>query len=86
MSADLTELIAKARAAYDAMTPTQRRAMDLEQRRSYCRAEAGFGSDRDEAEYAAAMASGDTTRIAACEAKSQARMAVFDQYWEQKYG
>jgi hypothetical protein len=38
-------------------------------------AEAGFGNDAQEAEYAAALRRGDTEAIAACEAAAQERMA-----------
>jgi hypothetical protein len=77
----LSELVALARKAWDAMTPEQRQKMMADQRRSYARAEAGFGSDADEAEYAAALLSGDPERLAAAKAAEDARLAAFDARW-----
>lgn len=46
------------------MTPSEWDEMLRAQARSYARAEMAFGSDRDEAEYRAALESGDPERIA----------------------
>lgn len=52
------------------------------QRRSYLRAEAGFGSDADEAAYARALADGDAGKIAELDAAAERRMAAVDDYLE----
>lgn len=62
------------RAAGRKMTPAEVAA----QRRSYVRAEIGFGSDADEAAYRAALVAGSTAALARLEAEAQARMAAFD--------
>ncbi|MBW3243431.1 hypothetical protein KUV57_12225 [Epibacterium sp. DP7N7-1] len=54
------------------------------QRRSYLRAEAGFGSDADEAAYTRAVAEGDSAKIAVFEAAAERRMAEVDRYLEAK--
>lgn len=64
------------------MPGAERRAMIEAQKRSYIIAEAGFGSDADEAAYRAALDSGDPDRITAEEAKAEARMAAARQYLE----
>ena len=74
----LEELMAKARAEYEAMTPAQRNALHREQRESYVRAEIALGSDADEAEYNEAILSGDQARIAECKRKESARLAAYD--------
>jgi TRAP-type C4-dicarboxylate transport system substrate-binding protein len=73
--ADLGRLIAAARARWDAMTPEERDAMLKAQAASYARAEAAFGSDADEAEYRAALESGDPERIAEVKRKEAERLA-----------
>lgn len=74
----IDDLIAKSKADLAAMTPEDRAAMYAAQRESYLRAEAAFGSDADEAEYRAAMLSGDAERIARAEAAAAARVAAYD--------
>lgn len=80
----LADLIEKARARQAAMTPEQRAEEAEAQRRSYCRAEAAFGSDADEAEFAAAIRSGDAGRIAEAKRKEAARLVAFDAVWTDK--
>jgi hypothetical protein len=75
---ELTRAIQKARARFEAMTPAEKAEMSRRQARSWGRAEAAFGSDADEAEYAAAMASGDPDRIAEVKRKEEQRLAAFD--------
>jgi hypothetical protein len=79
-SDDLAKLIAEANARFDALTPEQKRAHREEQRRSYLRAEAAFGSDADEAAYRAALASDDKTALVALEAQAVERMSAVDRY------
>lgn len=55
--------------------PMTREEIDA-QRRSFVLAEAGFGSDADEAEYAAALVSGDEGAIAECKRKEGERIAA----------
>jgi hypothetical protein len=76
---DLDELVSKAKAQWGAMTPEQRRDMLRQQAISYGRAEAGFGSDADEAEYAAALASGEPERIAEVKLEEALRVARYDE-------
>ena len=71
---NLSDLIAQSVATVKTMTPAERKAMLAEQARGYAIAEAGMGSDAQEAEYAAALRSGDAAAIARCEAAAQARM------------
>lgn len=78
--ADLETKLKEAVAAFEAMSPEDRRAMIEAQKRSYVIAEAGFGSDADEAAYRAAAESDDPERIAAEEAKAQARMRAAREY------
>lgn len=75
---ELTEAIRKARARFDAMTPAERQEMSRRQAASWGRAEAAFGSDADEAEYADALASKDPGRIAEVKRKEAARVAAYD--------
>lgn len=75
---DLDKLRADAAAKWRAMTPEQRVAMIHQQARSYARAEAAFGSDADEAEYRAAIESGDPARIAEVKRREAERVATFD--------
>lgn len=74
-------LLAKLTAAV--RRPMTRAEME-EQRRSYVRAEAGFGSDVDEAAYAAAVARGDAVEIARLNREAEARMAAVDRYFGEK--
>lgn len=55
MTPELQELLEKAAVAVAAMTPEERAQMFAEQRLSYARAEAGMGSDADEAAYRLGM-------------------------------
>ena len=75
---DLEKLIETAKAKYDAMTPQERAALHRAQRDSYVRAEVAFGSDKDEAEYRAALLSGDEDWTAECRCKEAARLAAYD--------
>lgn len=59
MDEELRELIAKAKARWDAMTTEQRVAEMEAQKASWIRAELGFGSDADEAEYRRRMEDGE---------------------------
>lgn len=77
----LAKLVADARARYEAMTPAEKERMYREQRRSYCRAEAGFGSDKDEAAMRAAIESGDPECIAEEQFNEALRLAEFDRIW-----
>jgi uncharacterized protein len=76
---ELQDLLKRAAAKFDAMTPEQRREMMAAQRRSWAPDEAGMGSDADEAAYAAALRAGDTETVARLEAESQARMRSIDE-------
>lgn len=80
---DLDKLIRDAVSRYDAMSPEQKRAMRRAQMASYIRAEAGFGSDAEEAEMAAALTSGDPDRIAAAKGREEARVALAEEYIKQ---
>lgn len=65
---NLTELLR--RAAQHRMTPEEIAA----QRRSFARAEAGFGGDKDEAAYREALAAGDKAALARLEAESREKI------------
>lgn len=78
ISERLAELVRKAKAHVDAMTPAQRRAMREIQKRSWVRSEIGMGSDKDEADYAAAYRAGDQVTLDRLAAESKARLAAFD--------
>ncbi len=67
----------RANALYNAMTPAEQARMRQRQRRSFVRAEIGFGSDADEAAYRAALARGDTEEMARLDAESKERIAAF---------
>lgn len=60
MDAELRELIAKAKARFDAMPMADRIAEMEAQKASYVRAELAIGSDADEAEYRQRMEAGLT--------------------------
>jgi uncharacterized protein (DUF1015 family) len=81
---DLDELLAKAIVAYDAMTPEERRAMHQAQARSFVIAEAGFGSDADEAAYRQALADNDTKTLARLDAEAAERQRMARTYLEQR--
>lgn len=55
---ELTELLARARAAVAAMTPEQRAEMYRRQRESWGHGQDAIGSDADEAAYRAAVEAG----------------------------
>lgn len=80
MDDPLKSLIEEAVARYEAMSPEQKRAMHRAQMASFIRAEAGFGSDAEEAEMAAALASGDAARIEAAKGREEARVALAEEY------
>ena len=52
------------------------------QRRSFVRAELGFGSDADERSYMAAIKAGDAVAIERLDAEAAERMAVVQIDWE----
>ena len=74
----LEVLIKQSIAAYKAMSPAEREAMHQAQRRSWARAEIGFGSDADEARYRVA----DTDERKRLDAEANARVAAFDAKFE----
>ena len=84
MTPELETKLAAAIEAFRAMPPAEQRAMIEAQKRSYVIAEAGFGSDADEAAYRAARESGDPARIAEEEAKSAARMEAARKFMEDR--
>ncbi len=65
----LSDLIARDRAAYEAMTPAEREETRRHQRESWVRGEVGFGSDADEAAYRVALELGDKEMLARLEAR-----------------
>lgn len=73
----LSQLIEQAKAR--PMTQAEMR----EQRRNYVRAEMGFGSDADEAAYAAALAAGDEEALARLKREADERMAAADRYFDE---
>ncbi len=76
----LEEMIEKAR-TYK-MSPEER----MTQRRSWVRAEAGFGSDADEAAMRRALEDGDVEALAKLRAESEARMRMADSVMDETYG
>jgi hypothetical protein len=70
---DLQELMRKAHAAFDALTPEQQAAQRRAQRRSYVIAEMGLGSDADQAAYAAAHHAGDWDTVARLQREAESR-------------
>lgn len=64
--------------AFHKLPLEQREAVLAEQRRSWARGEAGMGSDKDEADYRAALAAGDKVKLTQLEAESAERVAAFD--------
>lgn len=76
----LEEMLEHARTAWDQMSDEEKRHMQQEQRKSFVRAEAGFGSDADEAAYREAYEAGDMDAIKRLEEESQARIAEAEKY------
>lgn len=76
MANDLNTLLARARDRWNSMPPSEKEQMLASQCRSYVIAEAGFGSDRDEADYATAVTAGDRNEIQRLRAEAEKRMAV----------
>ena len=74
----LARLIEQARARAP-MTIAELKA----QRRSYVRAEAGFGSDADERAMRDAMARGDKAEIKRLDMEAEARMAAVDRFFDE---
>lgn len=70
-----SELIERAKAIWAAMSPAERDAMIEAQRQSFARAEAGFGSDANEAAYARALRMGDIVALGRLDAEARARIA-----------
>jgi hypothetical protein len=64
--------------AFNALPPEQQAEMIRQQRRSFVRAEAGFGSDKIEAEYAAAYRLGDAETLKRLDAEAKERMRAAD--------
>ena len=54
------------------------------QRRFFVRAEMGFGSDRQEAEYEAAVVAGDQEKIARLDREAQVRMDAADAWFDEQ--
>jgi glutamyl/glutaminyl-tRNA synthetase len=71
---ELKKLIEDGRAFVDSLSPDEKREMIRKQAESFVRAEAGFGSDADEAEYAKALRDGDTEKLARLNAESAERV------------
>ena len=65
-----------------AMTPAERSAMIRAQAASFARAEAGFGSDADEAAWREAHRTGDTKTLKLLEAEAAARVLAVDRVME----
>lgn len=72
---ELAKAIREAVERYERMSPAEKKAMWEAQKRSFVIGEAGFGSDRDEAEYRVAVERGDATEIARLDAEAEKRMA-----------
>ena len=75
---NLDRLIRESIEEFNRMSPEDQEKMLAAQRRSYVRAEMGFGSDADEAAMAAAIRAGDSAEIARLEAEADARMEAYD--------
>jgi glutamyl/glutaminyl-tRNA synthetase len=71
---ELKKLIEDGRAFVDSLSPDEKREMIRKQAESFVRAEAGFGSDADEAEYAKALHDGDTEKLARLNAEAAERV------------
>jgi hypothetical protein len=72
---ELVELVRKAMAKFDALPPQVQAELRRKQRTSFVLAEAGFGSDKDEADYRAAVLANDAKRVAELESKARQRVA-----------
>ena len=72
---ELAKAIREAVERYERMSPAEKAEMWKAQKRSFVIGDAGFGSDRDEAEYRAAFDAGDTEEMARLDAESEKRMA-----------
>lgn len=66
------------------MTPEQRAEMWRAQRRSFIRADAGFGSDADEAAYRGALEAGDAEAIKRLDKESRARVAQVEALMDER--
>lgn len=77
----LEELIAYSKTYWEQMAPEEREAMLKSQRESFVRAEAGFGSDADEAAYRKALEEGDTETLERLNAEADGRVAAVDAYF-----
>lgn len=74
---DLQKLINASIASMKKMTPAQLADMRRAQMESYGRAEAGFGSDADEAAYSAALSNGDPQALQRLNAESDVRVQEY---------
>jgi len=81
----LDDLLRRAKARWDSMTPQQRAEMFHKQRRSYVVSEAGFGSDKDELAYRAAHARGDTAEMARLDAEGRERMRAAGEIFDRMF-
>lgn len=72
----IERLVEQAREKWKAMTPAERAAMLGAQRRSWVLAEAGFGTDADEAAFRSAMEQGDEQEMARLDREAEARMTA----------
>jgi hypothetical protein len=75
---ELKDLIAKSNARFDAMSPAKQAEHRAAQRESYSRANVGFGSDKDEVKYRAALGSGDPAALAECQREETERLKWLD--------
>lgn len=80
----LSALIEKAVEKFNKMSPEQKEEMLREQRRSFVRAEAAFGSDQDEAEYAAALQAGDREKMKQLDAEAQERVRAAEKIMKER--
>lgn len=71
---DLNNLIVQAKTTWDAMSPAEQQRMLAVQRRSFVLAEAGMGSDADEAAYRAAWRRGDEFEMARLDHEAKDRI------------
>ncbi len=83
MTPVLAKMLASAKTYWESMSPEERAAEIKAQRCSWVRGEMGMGSDRDEAEYASALARGDTETLARLDAEAEARRARADKIMEE---
>lgn len=83
MSKDRDDLIAALkRIAGRKMTPEEMAV----QRRDYVISEMGWGSDKDEAAYSAALASGDKEALRQLEVEAEERMARAEKLYDKLFG